>query len=287
MTVSLHHFTRPATTHHRQLGDHRITYLPDGVALLDPRLWLPGADDQILAEHAHLINPDGYLVASIGALLIEHRNRAMLIDAGIGALAMPTPYGLMLGGQLLNSLAATGKTPADIELIAITHLHLDHIGWLWQSKPATTASPFAEIPVLVGDTEWDHRDLAHTSGISPEMLDTFTAHVNTIADGEEIFPGVHALATPGHSRGHLAYTITSPGHRLIAFGDAMQTPLQITHPELRAAVDDDPAESESTSRRLINELTAPDTLGFGMHFADVQLGRVTTDTHGEQVWQPE
>ncbi|MEV6338754.1 MBL fold metallo-hydrolase [Nocardia vinacea] len=287
MTVSLDHFTRPATGHNHQLGDHRITYLPDGVALLDPRLWLPGSDEQILAEHTHLINPDGYLVASIGALLIEYRNRSMLIDAGFGPLAVPTPYGLLRGGQLLNSLAATGKAPADIDLIAITHLHLDHIGWLWQSAPATTASPFADIQVLVGDNEWDHRDLALTSGISPEMLDTFTAHVNTIADGEEIFPGVHALATPGHSLGHLAYDITSAGHRLIAFGDAMQTPLQITHPELSGAVDEDPAESTATARRLIHQLTQPDTLGFGIHFADVQLGRVTVDTSGKRVWQSE
>lgn len=287
MTMSLDHFTRPATSRHRQLGDHRITYLPDGVALLDPRVWLPGSDDQILAEHAHLINPDGYLVASIGALLIEYGNRSMLIDAGVGPLAVPTPYGLMRGGQLPTSLAATGKAPADIELIAITHLHLDHIGWLWQSSPETSSSPFADTPVLVGDTEWGHRDLTFTAGISAEMLDTFTAHVSTIADGEEIFPGVHALAAPGHSRGHLAYTITSPGHRLIAFGDAMQTPLQITHPELTAAVDDDPAASAATCRRLIDELTTPGVLGFGLHFADVQLGRVTDHPDRGRTWQPQ
>ncbi|WP_327100307.1 MBL fold metallo-hydrolase [Nocardia vinacea] len=287
MTVSLDHFTRPATTHRHQLGDHRITYLPDGIALLDPRLWLPDSDDQILAEHAHLINPDGYLVASIGALLIEHRNRTMLIDTGFGPLAIPTPYGLMRGGQLLTSLATAGKTPADAELIAVSHLHLDHIGWLWQSVPATTVSPFADIPVLVGDTEWAHRDLTVTDGINPEMLNVFTAHVNTIADGEEIFPGVRALATPGHSLGHLAYEITSPSHRLIVFGDAMQTPLQITHPELNAAADDDPAESTATACRLIDQLTQPDTLGFGIHFADVQLGRVTVGASGERVWQSE
>ncbi|MEV6140501.1 MBL fold metallo-hydrolase [Nocardia sp. NPDC051990] len=287
MTVSLDHFTRPAATHRYQCGDHRITYLPDGVALLDPRVWLPGSDDRLLGEYAHLINPDGFLVASIGAMLIEYGNRTMLIDAGFGPLAVPTPFGLMRGGQLLTSLAAAGKALADIELIALTHLHLDHIGWLWQSTPAAAASPFADIPVLVGDTEWDNRDFAVTDGISPEMLDVFTAQVRTVADGEEIFPGVRALATPGHSSGHLAYDITSPGHQLIVFGDAMQTPLQITHPELSAAVDDNPAESTATTRRLIDQLTQPDTLGFGIHFADVQLGRVTTGTSGEQVWQPE
>ncbi|WP_218024084.1 MBL fold metallo-hydrolase [Nocardia xishanensis] len=31
---------------------------------------------------------------------------------------------------MLDSLTAVGETPADIDLIAITHLHMDHIGWL-------------------------------------------------------------------------------------------------------------------------------------------------------------
>ncbi|WP_280312016.1 MBL fold metallo-hydrolase, partial [Nocardia abscessus] len=194
MTLSLDHYTRPATLHHHQLGDHRITYLPDGVALLEPHTWLPDADDHIWAEHAHLINPDGYLVASVGALLIEHGNRAMLIDAGFGPLAVPTGFGLMRGGQLLDSLAAAGKTLADIELVAITHLHLDHIGWLWQTAPATTTSPFADIPVLIGDTEWQRSGHATAPGASAQMVGVLTAQFSTITDGGEIFPGVHAQA---------------------------------------------------------------------------------------------
>ncbi|MFF7941602.1 MBL fold metallo-hydrolase [Nocardia gamkensis] len=287
MTLSLDHYTRPATLHHHQLGDHRITYLPDGVALLEPHTWLPDSDDHIWAEQAHLINPDGYLVASIGALLIEHGDRAMLIDAGFGPLAVPTEFGLMRGGQLLDSLSAARKTLADIELVAITHLHLDHIGWLWQAAPAAATSPFADIPVLIGDTEWQHRGLAAATGASTEMLDVFTAQVLTVTDGEEIFPGVHALALPGHSLGHLGYVITSPGHRLIVFGDALQTPLQITHPELTAAIDDDPVRSVTTSRAVVDQLTTHGTLGFGLHFADAQLGRATTSHDGQRIWQPQ
>ncbi|WP_084497351.1 MBL fold metallo-hydrolase [Nocardia amamiensis] len=288
MTLSLDHYTRPAATHRHQLGDHhRITYLPDGVALLEPQAWLPGSDNQTWAEHPHLINADGYLVTSVGALLVEYGNRALLIDTGVGPLAVPTPFGLLRGGQLLDSLAATGKSLTDIELVALTHLHLDHIGWLWQAPPGTSSSPFADTPVLVGDTEWEQRDLAFADGASPEMIDVFAAQVRTIGDGQEIFPGVHAVATPGHSLGHLAYTITSPGHRLIVFGDAMQTPLQITHPELTGAMDDDPVESLATCHRLINELATPGVLGFGLHFADVQLGRVTIHPDGHRTWQPQ
>ncbi|WP_051021547.1 MBL fold metallo-hydrolase [Nocardia araoensis] len=287
MTLNLDHYTRPATLHHHQRGDHRITYLPDGVALLEPRAWLPDSDDELWAANPHLINDDGYLVASVGALLVEHGNRAMLIDAGFGPLAVPTPYGLMRGGQLLDSLTTAGKTLADIELVAITHLHLDHIGWLWQSASATAASPFADIPVLIGETEWQHRDLAAAAGVSSEMLDVFADQVHTIVTGKEIFPGVHAVSLPGHSLGHLGYVITSIGHRLIVFGDAMQTPLQITHPELTGAIDDDPIRSVTTSRALVDQLTIPDTLGFGIHFADVQLGRIATTHDGRPIWEPE
>ncbi|SUE28937.1 Metallo-beta-lactamase superfamily [Nocardia farcinica] len=288
MTLSLERFTRPAGTHSHQLGDHRITYLPDGVALLEPRLWLPGSDDQIWSQNQHLINPDGYLVASVGALLVEYGNRAMLIDAGFGPLAVPTPFGSLRGGQLLESLAVTGKSLADIELVAITHLHLDHVGWLWQSDTGSVGgSPFADLPVLVGETEWQRQDLAIADGAAPEMLDVFASQVRTVADGQEIFPGVHVMAAPGHSLGHLAYIIASPGHRLIAFGDAMHTPLQITRPDLTSAADDDPIAASNTSRQLISEMTAPGTLGFGMHFADTQLGRVAASAEGKSIWEPQ
>ncbi|MFI7671716.1 transposase [Nocardia sp. NPDC049526] len=84
----------------------------------------------------------------------------------------------------------------------------------------------------------------------------------------------------------LLQVISSRGHRLIAFGDAMQTPIQISHPHLTAAPDDDPAQSVNTAKWLLDELTAPYTLGFGLHFADVQLGSVT-DIDGVSTWRPQ
>ncbi|MFF3224101.1 MBL fold metallo-hydrolase [Nocardia suismassiliense] len=286
MTLSLDRFTRPATVHSHQLAEHRITYLPDGVALLEPRAWLPAADEQTWLDHTHLLNPDGYLVASVGALMIETDEHALLIDAGVGPLALPTPYGLVRGGQLLESLASVGKSASDIDLIALTHLHLDHIGWLWQSAPGKITSPFAHAEVLVGAIEWSHPELAATDGVAPEMMEVFASQVRTIDDGETIAPGVDAIATPGHTPGHLAYRITSGRSRLLAFGDALTSPIQIHHPHLSTAADDDPARSVTTARRLIEELSHADTTGFGIHFADVQLGRVTHTSQGNQ-WTTE
>ncbi|MET8779017.1 MBL fold metallo-hydrolase [Nocardia sp. NPDC004654] len=287
MPLSLHRSARPAAVHSQRIGEHTITYLPDGVALLEPDAWLPEADEHVWTEHANLINGDGYLVASVGALLVEHDGRSMLIDAGFGPLAVPTAVGLLRGGQLLDSFAAAGKNPAEVDLIAITHLHMDHIGWLWAHPPGHTARPFADATVVVGHTEWQHPELAAVDGTPREVLDIFAHQVRTIGSGEEIFPGVTAIPTPGHSLGHTSYLIESDGRRLIAFGDALTTPAQITHPHLTTVTDDEPALSRATAMRLLDELTRPNTRGFGVHFADLQLGRVTTNSDGQREWQPE
>ncbi|MFI9508601.1 MBL fold metallo-hydrolase [Nocardia sp. NPDC052566] len=268
------------------VGAHQCTWLPDGAATLDPRTWLPASTEQTWHENPHLLTPDGELVASIGALLIRHHGRAMLIDAGAGPLALPTPHGSMHGGQLLESLSAAGQTPTDIDLIALTHLHLDHIGWLWTTPPNSTRRPFTHATVLIGETEWQQRDLAAADGVASEILETFADQIRTFAPGTEIFPGVRAIALLGHSIGHTGYIIGTPTDRLIVFGDAMQTPLQITHPHLTAAIDDAPDLTQITAARLLTELQRPGTRGFGAHFADAQLGRVHT-VDGTRTWQPQ
>lgn len=151
--------------------------------------------------------------------------------------------------------------------MAITHRHSDHIGWA--AHPA-----FGEI--LVAAQEWEHRD-ATTTAIAP--------HVRTVVDGEEVFPGVRVRVRGGHTPGHTEYVISSGGQRLIAFGDALHSPIQIDHPEWSAVVDHDPVAAAEHRRRLVAELAEPDTIGFGIHFADVVFGRVRPNGDGP-AWQP-
>lgn len=284
MTLTFGTGAHPAALTRRHIGDHRITYLPDGVAYLEPRTWLPDADDQVWSEHSHLMNADGYLIGSVGALLIEHGNRAMLIDAGAGPMAVPTPFGLLRGGQLPYSLATIGISTADIELIALTHLHLDHIGWLWQSQPQQTKPFLAGMPVLVSDSEWDHSELVHHTGAAPDIPDIFADRIHPLSWDEEIFPGVTAFRAPGHSVGHTGFVIESKAQRLVMFGDVFTSPIQISYPHLTTANDDLPALSQATAIRLLDELDRPDTLGFGIHFSDQQFGTVIR-TQDHTQWQ--
>lgn len=279
---------RPSGIRSLQLGDTKVTYVPDGVVQLVPRRWLPDTTDEVWAGHPHYLDESGNLVAGIGGLLVERADRALLIDAGFGPQSVPAqegaPLGAIRGGALLDNLATLGRSPADIEAVAVTHLHLDHLGWAWQPAPGGERPALADAEYLISEPEWAQRDALASHGITAELVQAMQPRVRTVADGEEIFPGVRAQVTRGHTAGHTVYVITAGGQRLIAFGDALHSPIQVDHPEWSAVLDHDRVVSADFRRSLVTELAKPGTIGFGVHFADVVFGRVDPDA--EPAWQP-
>ncbi|MFF4194709.1 MBL fold metallo-hydrolase [Nonomuraea sp. NPDC001831] len=279
---------RPSTLRSLQVGDLKVTFVPDGSVRLKPYGWLPGTTERDWAEHADHLDETGNLVAGIGGLLVEAGERALLIDAGVGPVHQPDDpadplIGELRGGDLLDNLARLGRRPEDVEAVAFTHLHIDHIGWAWHPAAGGPAFPSAEY--LFAEPEWAERHRTLDFGTPEEALTAMAPRVRTFGDGEEIFPGVRATFAPGHTAGHTAYTITSGGQRLLAFGDALHSPVQVRRPEWPAGSDLDRVESTVHRRRLVEELLRPDTIGFGIHFADVVFGRAR-DTAEGPVWEP-
>lgn len=66
------------------------------------------------------------------AFLVEDGERRILIETGIGAFFEPKykeRYGVVEDGHvLLASLAERGVSPADIDVVLLSHLHFDHAG---------------------------------------------------------------------------------------------------------------------------------------------------------------
>ncbi|MEV0297033.1 MBL fold metallo-hydrolase [Nocardia sp. NPDC050710] len=289
-TSSDQRLIEPAPIRTLHLGRVTVSYIPDGFTPLNARKWFPGTTDEFWAEHAEYLNDDEDLIAPVRSLLVQSEGRAMLIDAGFGRpfglREFPTPFGTLQGGAMFDSLAKLDVEASDIEVVALTHLDGDHVGGLWQLAPGASRLPFANATVVVSADEWARPDLAEERGTLPLILDAFASQVSAVGDGDEIFPGVRVVALPGHSIGHVGYVISSGGRRLIAFGDAMHSPIQIGHPDLAAVVDYDPAQSTETRRWLINELARPDTLGFGGHFPNSPFGRVKIRS-GAAFWDPQ
>ncbi|GLW69615.1 MBL fold hydrolase [Kitasatospora phosalacinea] len=280
---------RPGRIRSVQLGDSRVSFVPDGVIQGRPRAWLPDTTDGFWAAHPQYLDASGHLAASLGGLLVERGDRALLIDTGFGPHALPAeqgaPNGAVRGGAFLRSLAELGREPGTLEAVAFSHLHPDHLGWAVQPAPDGGRPLFAPAVHLVAEPEWAEHAPRGDGRASDASVAALAPYVRTVTDGEEVFPGVRVRITGGHSPGHAEFVITGGGLRLIAFGDSLHSPVQVDHPEWSCVYDHDPARAAEHRRRLIAELAEPGTIGFGVHFADVVFGRVDPDGR-EPAWRP-
>lgn len=269
------------------VGEVTATYVPDGTVQIAPRTLLPDSPPTFWAQNPHLLDPDGYLLIGAGGLLLQGPDWSLLIDTGLGPLDTTPPLdglGTVTGGDLLTSLTRLDVAPADLSAVAITHLHADHVGWWVNGTDASRQGPFADLPVYIGAEGWEHGKSATDPALAP-VIAALEPNVCPVADGAAVAPGVSVLRTPGHTAEHTSYVVESGGETLIAFGDAFHCVAQFAHPQWVDAMDHDARTARTTRTLLLDRLVAPDTYGFGVHFADVTFGRVIRGGDGYE-WQP-
>jgi glyoxylase-like metal-dependent hydrolase (beta-lactamase superfamily II) len=161
--------------------------------------------------------PDRIIWCPIIGIAVETEAGWLLLESGIGrsfledSSARPAiyasteqPWGLE-GDPLVTALAEVGLRPQDFALAAASHLHVDHAGGL-----PTLAQ--AGVPVCVQRDELafarDRAGLEHAY-YAPDYSGARIAWRELEGDGE-LAPGVWALATPGHTPGHMSYRVDLP-----------------------------------------------------------------------------
>src|SRR4030065_2461368 len=72
-------------------------------------------------------------------------------------------------------------------------------------------------------------------GFARKNLPTIQRQLVLIDYEAEIVPGIRAVATPGHTPGHMSLAISSQGEQLLCISDAFLHPIHIEHPEWHAA----------------------------------------------------
>jgi glyoxylase-like metal-dependent hydrolase (beta-lactamase superfamily II) len=116
---------------------------------------------------------------------------------------------------LLTQLAEHGLQPQDITDVLLTHSHYDHsINWLM----------FPDATIVIGrhELDWSLQEPWGTTPV-PELyvreLQQWPT-LRTVADGDEVFPGISAHMTPGHTPGSLVYVLTTAERDFVFTGDA-------------------------------------------------------------------
>jgi glyoxylase-like metal-dependent hydrolase (beta-lactamase superfamily II) len=208
----------------------------------------------------------------------------ILIDARIGNSKLRTGFTQWstLQTDFLEQIHQAGVEESDVNLVACTHLHVDHVGWNTHLKNGVWAPTFPNARYLFARQEygdwvqnrekWDPEDeRIYEDSIRPVV----DAGLVELVEGDHILnPAVRLIPTPGHTAGHVSVRIESGGHSAIITGDCLHHPCQIAHPEWSSEADAAPVQAAQTRRRLLDEIAGTETLLIGSHFANPAAGKI-------------
>ena len=174
-------------------------------------------------------------------LVVEHGDRLLLVDGGIGLQDLRDPL-RRLGPVFLGTLRPTldvaetashrlhalGFSPRDVSDVLLTHLDPDHAGGLadfpharvhlsTDEYRAAVVSPSKAARRRYQPIQWAHGPKWVSHGPAGEPWSTFEG----VRPLDGLGPDILRVPLPGHTRGHCGYAIRVDAGWLLHAGDAI------------------------------------------------------------------
>jgi glyoxylase-like metal-dependent hydrolase (beta-lactamase superfamily II) len=199
--------------------------------------------------------------------LLRSHGTTVLVDSGVGPPGLWDWIAEEEGG-LLGAVA-----PDDVDLVFLTHLHIDHVGW---NADAEGKPLFRRYVVHT-----DALSFARAFDDRPHILrciESIVEHglVETVVGETELAAGVVAFETPGHYPGHMSVRIEDGA---LLLGDAAVHPALLVEPEWEYVSDRDRERSARTRQELLPLIDGK--LVVCGHYPGSGIGRMTNG-----LWEP-
>ncbi len=137
--------------------------------------------------------------------LVRRSDRVALVDVG--------SFGQR--DLLINHLKGRGLTPNDVTDVLLSHSHYDHsVNWVL-FKNATVVISREELEWSLKEP-WGETPVPELYMRELERCPTLRA----VEDGEEVFPGITAHMTPGHTPGSMVFVLDTGDRDVVFTGDA-------------------------------------------------------------------
>jgi len=191
--------------------------------------------------------------------LITSGDHTVLVDTGAGPPGGWKDWEPEQEGGLLAGLAAHGVEPAEVDVVLMTHVHIDHVGW---NTDAAGEPVFPRARYLLEEhalaAARERADRPHIQRCLLKIED----RLESFAGETEIVPGVTAVPLPGHDPGHVGVRVGG----VLMIGDAAPHPALLDHPDWEFAYDLDSERAVATRAGLVDRLDGEVVLS--SHFSD-------------------
>ncbi|MFT4959206.1 MAG: glyoxylase-like metal-dependent hydrolase (beta-lactamase superfamily II) [Paracoccaceae bacterium] len=277
---------RPAAWYRFDIGDFEATVVSDGTLELgDATQLFPNApkDEVRRLFAAEFLQCDPMVLAE-NALVLNTGAHLVLFDTGMGTSSLFGPH----SGRLLGNMAAAGIDPRDIDTVILTHAHADHT-WGLLDDAGQPTFPNASICLSRADFDfWTDEAKLSDPAARPDVvrgsircLTGCRDQLRFVVDGEVIVPGITAIATPGHTIGHMSQMIESAGVKMLNLGDVChQYALVCPNPDWQFHVDYDPVLGVKSRRRMLELAAREQLFVLGYHLPFPGLGHMVHDGDG-------
>ena len=231
-----------------QIGKFKISRVEESILDEDASL-LQHFDDSIRDAHTQWLEPDFFnrekncFYSMIHTWVIEFDDKVIIVDTAGGddkdRPLSPRFHEKKTGFD--ERLKAIGVDHDKVDMVLLTHLHVDHVGWNTVLRDGKWVPYFPNAEHVISSTELEFRDPERgAKDKPPASWNTFLDSVKPVVDAglvrevegtENLLPGIDLVPIPGHAPGMIGVRVRDAGEEAFLIADVMHQPIQIYHPE--------------------------------------------------------
>lgn len=228
------------------------------------------------------------LDTNLGSYLVRSGGRTLLVDTGVGPL--PADDGGSVWGLLMDEFQAQGIDVNEVDVVFMTHLHFDHVGWNLRKEDGKYVPTFPRARYITSAIDWNffrHQpDAEEKYFYRPDPVEPMEdLGIVDLIEGEyHLTEELTAIPTPGHTPGHMSVLISSQGERGLILGDVAHHPLQVHETDWKNNADVDHDRARKTRQAVMKRVEEEGLKMAAGHFPAPGFGRIVR-LNGKRYWQ--